>query len=233
MIVVDHPTQNITCPNSMEHAAGEAGNGSSPEEAKGEAREGQLHRASSRYLTLIDRVASLCTLQRTDAVGSSDEEEDSAAASATAAHERRDGGMARRSLRSWIAGRLERSRKRSDEVREGGSVTRVWVFRKCGGTSYSSLLFIRQPGSHRCLILGTYANGAACDNPWVLNVMCWCVTLSSPLRRTLIANLTQLKAHFTSHNRHAYCSDICRGTPPAPHQVQYADTYNRHYCCRY
>ncbi|CAN0026026.1 unnamed protein product, partial [Ectocarpus sp. 4 AP-2014] len=95
---------------------GEAGNSICPEEAKGEPREGRLQRANSRYLTLIDRVASLCTLQRTDAVWSSDEEEDSAATPATATHERRDGGMARRGLRRWIAGRLGRSRKSADDA---------------------------------------------------------------------------------------------------------------------
>ncbi|CAM9169090.1 unnamed protein product, partial [Ectocarpus sp. 12 AP-2014] len=98
----------------MEHAEGEAGKGDCPEEAKGEPREGRRQRVSRRYLTLIDRVASLCTFQRTDAVGSSDEEKDSAAALATAAHQRRDGGMARSGLGSWIAGRLGRSRKSSD-----------------------------------------------------------------------------------------------------------------------
>lgn len=75
---------------------------------------------SSAYLTFIERVSALCTLKRKDALdtSSSSSSTDSSDSGTTATA---SGKMARSSGggRSWMSGRLGRSKKGSDQVRFG------------------------------------------------------------------------------------------------------------------
>lgn len=78
-----------------------------PEEAGGGKGSSQHQRAGSTYLKFLERFASFC--QRSDAFSSSDDSSDSAAQLGR--------GLGRTSGRSWMSGRLGRSKKSPDQVR--------------------------------------------------------------------------------------------------------------------
>lgn len=93
-----------SAPGSYTAAMADAGNGADgAEDGKGNSKP---RRAGSTYLKFIERFASFC--QRSDAMSSSDDSDSAAPL---------DGGFGRTGGRSWMHGRLGRSKKGPDQVR--------------------------------------------------------------------------------------------------------------------